>query len=290
MKKNNELRFPYPFLQEDGGDYLDSKFVIDFDVEKNKDTVELICKCDLKCPFIEELIERNEAVILIHIEQRTYRHVFLLNEKSKIIIPINKLSPGYNIEVVGMIISKKTLRFNYHESMNKIYSFFDGDFCCEKTAILGFSNFTEFELPEENRVSSIFTISEYKDSKDILKGEPYKIDLDGNVINIQVMPKIKEIFIILRIKELSHNKLFNSLFVYPAIQIAIIEMFKDYDAHKDKKWCISLFNKLCNEKECSVEVLRGNRNNLDKDEVLEFTHIILEDLLTSSFEEAFGEE
>lgn len=290
MKQQNDLRFPYPFLQEDGGDYIDSKFEIDFSMEKNGDNIEVTCAYELKCPFIESLILQGDAAMVVHIEQRTYRKVYKLNPDNKIIIPISDLSPNYNLEIVGMIVATKTIKFSYQESMNEIFAYFDNEFVCEKMSILGFSNFAEFELPQENKISSIFTISEYKDKSDIDKGEPYKIDLDGNVIDIKVLPKIKEQFVDLRVRESSKNKLLNSVFVYPAIQIAIMEMFKNYESYKDYKWFISIANKLANEKECSFDSLRAGRETVDKDELLEFTHLILEDLLTSSFEDASGEE
>lgn len=290
MKQQSEMRFPYPFLQEEGGDYLNSKFEIDFDVEKTAEHIELSCCYELKCPFIEKLINDDKAVVCIHVEQRTFRKVYRLKSDRKVIIPIENLSPNYNLEVVGLIIAKDRIEFEYQECMNEIYSYFDKKFVCEKASILAFSNFAEFELPQEKKISSIFTISEYKDPHDIAKGEPYKIDLDGNVIDIKVLPTIKEKFVDLRVREASHNKLLNSVFVYPAIQIAIIGMFNNYESYKDYKWFISIANKLANEKECPFESLRGGRENVDKDELIEYTHIILEDLLTASFEEASGED
>lgn len=289
MKQQSDLKYPYPFLQEDGGDYVDSKFEIDFSMEKNNNNIELSASVELKCPFIQDLIDSKKATLLVHIEQRTFRKVYSLDPNRKVIIPISELSPNYNIEVVGMIIANDKISFRYQKCMNEIYSYFDDNFIFEKAAILGFSNFAEFELPQENKISSIFTISEYRDQNDIDNGEPYKIDLAGNVIDIKVLPKIKENFVDLRVRESSHNKLFNSIFVYPAIQIAIMEMFKNYDIYKNYKWFISISNKLANEKECSFDVIRSGRDIIDKDELLELTHIILEDLLTSAFEDAMGD-
>lgn len=288
MKQVNELRFPYPFLCEDGGDYIDSSFTIDLNLTKIDNQLEMTCKYNLKCPFLEEQIAKNNALVVIHIEQRTHREVLQLKENSNIKIDLSKLSPNHNLEVVGMVIAIKDFQYGYHPCMNEIYSYFEEDFKCEKMSILAYSNFVEFELPTESKISSIFTISEYKDPNDIAKGEPYKIDLSGDVIDIKVLPKIKDAFVNLREKEISHNKLFNSLFVYPAIQLAVMEMFKNYDLYKEYKWCISLANKLSNEKECSFDVLRAGKVSIDKDEILEYTHIILEDLLLASFLDASG--
>ena len=67
-------------------------------------------------------------------------------------------------------------------------------------------------------------------------------------------------------------------------------MFRNYDEYKDNKWCIAIANKLSNSKECSFEILRGNKPFIDKDELIEFTHIILGDLMLSAFVDASGEE
>lgn len=290
MKQISDLRFPYPFLQEDGGDYINSKFIIDFEMTKVDEQLELKCSYELVCPLIEKMIENGDAIAVVHIEQRTYRNVFKLVKDKTITISLDKLSPNYNVEIVGMIIATKKISFAYDSSINEIFQYFDSEFNCDKMAILGYSNFAEFELPQESRISSIFTISEYKDPTDISKGDPFKIDLDGNVIDIKVLPKIKENFVDLRTRESSHNKLLNSVFVYPAIEIAIMEMFTNYDLYKDYKWCISIANKISNAKECSFEVLLNGNKSIDKDELIEYTHIILEDLLLSSFTDAMGME
>lgn len=284
MKKITNLRFPYPFLEEDGGDYLDSSFIVKFYINKVDNKLELRCIPDLKCKFIENLIEKEDAMLVVHIEQRTYRRIYKIKD-TPIEIPLDELSPNFNIELVGMVIANKEIKFSYSPLMNEVYQYFDGDFVCGKASILGYSNFEEFELPQDNKISSIFTISEYRDKVDIDKGEPFKIDLDGNVIDIKVMPKIKEGFLDLRIRHISYNKLLNSIFVYPAIQFAIMSMFNHYDNYKDYKWCIAVANKLENHKECTIEALIGN-GQIDKDELIEFTHIILEDLLLSAFEVA----
>ena len=39
MKKINNISFPYPFLQENGGDYTNSKFVLNLQVEKNDNQI-----------------------------------------------------------------------------------------------------------------------------------------------------------------------------------------------------------------------------------------------------------
>lgn len=288
MKQVNDLRFPYPFLTEDGGDYINSYFTIDLNLTKVENKLDMVCNYSLKCPFLEEQIKNENAVVLLHIEQRTYRKVFALEKNRNIKIDLSKLSPNHNLEVVGMIVAKKSFHYAYDQCMSEIYSYFDDDFKFETMSILAYSNFVEFELPTESKISSIFTISEYKDQHDIDKGEPYKIDLSGDVIDIKVLPKIKSSFVNLREKENSHNKIFNSLFVYPAIQLAIMEMFKNYDIYKDYKWCISLVNKIANEKECSFDVLRVGKTSIDKDEILEYTHIILEDLLLEAFLDAQG--
>lgn len=290
MKQIKDLVFPYPILQEDDGDYNSSIFSVNVEVNKivqnEKKAFEIIAIPTLKCPFIEKLIAEGEAVLALHIEQRTFRQVYQITDKP-IVVYSGYLSPNHNLEIVGLVIATKDLSFEYDSSMKEQFSYFGEPFTCEKGSILAFSNFMEFELPTDEKISSIFTISEYKDPADISKEDPYKIDLTGQVIDISVMPKTKEYFCEIRNSRVTENKLLNSIFVYPAIQTALVCIFNDYDSVKDYKWCIAITNKIAGAKECSIEtLLESNLKGIDKDELTEYTHIILEDLITSAFEEA----
>lgn len=292
MKETKNLRFPYPFLTFEGGDYHESEFKLNIDEKyidnKNGDVILKFSKV-IKCPFIEQLIDEGKAIFCVHIEQRTFRKIDNLSN-GLVKIKLSSLSPNYNLEVVGMIIAKIDFEFAYQKGMKEIFSYFDESFKVKKGAILGFSNFETLSLPTDSKVNSIFTISEYKDQNDIKSGTPYKIDLNGNVIDIKVLPDIKNNFVELRHQMINFNGILNSLFVYPAIQIAILEMLQNYDNYKELQWCIALMNKITEKKQISAETLiSSKRDYIDKDEIIEFTNIVLEDLLPTSLEKAKGE-
>ena len=78
----------------------------------------------------------------------------------------------------------------------------------------------------------------------------------------------------------------SALFVYPAVQLAISEAYSNYNDYKDYKWCIAITNKIANEKQVSFDSIQKSGAVIDKEELIEFTHIILEDLFTAAFESA----
>lgn len=285
MKRPIDLKFPYPFLSENGGDYRESSFIVTYDLSLSEDgkTLKIVPYLNIHCEFIQSLINSGDAIVAVHIEQRTYRSVKRLTNGVPIEIETNLLSPNFNIEIVAMIVCCREITFSYDPSMLEIYSYFDEPFKCGKGSIMGYSNFEEFALPTEERISSIFTISEYKDASLINSGGPFKIDLDANVINIMVMPDIKTGFATLREKYNTWNRMLNSVFVYPAIELAILETFRHYENYCNYKWCIAISNKIAEHFACSFESIRASKKDIDKDDLIEYTHIILEDLLTQSF-------
>lgn len=283
MKKLKDYNFPYPVLLEDGGNFNNAKFLVDYDIKINEGKLYIKCKVDLSCGTIENFINKDEAFILFHIEQRTLRKVqpCSLDKECNIILPLEWFSPDYNIEIVAMIVAKKDIVFKYDDNMQIVYSYFDEDFCCKRGSILGYSNFEEFALPSSGKISSIFTLSEYKDPKEIAEGKPFKIELSNDVIDILVLPKIKENFVKIREKHFDQNLILNSVFVYPAIEMAIFAMFKNYESYKNLKWCIALSNKIADAKKMSFDTLLGM--DIEYDDIIDYTHVVLEDLLSEAF-------
>lgn len=295
MKQITETNFPYPVLLEDGGDYKNSHFKVDVNFKVENKKMLLNASLELKCPFIDNLIKKQKAVIFLNIEQKLLRKAILLDKviskpyssDKDVCIDLDSLASGYNIEIMPMIIAKEDIDFEYDESMNNAFSLFEDSFICKKGSILGYGNLNSFELPNENKISSIFTLSKML-ATEITPGIPYKVDFGGNVIDIKVIPTIFDIFVNKKGSEPTYSNLLNSVFVYPVIQLAIINMFKDFDSCKDNKWCIALANKISSAKSESIENLISSE--LVIEDIIEYTNIILGSLLEDSFTILKGDE
>ncbi len=281
MKLIEERNFPYPILLENGGDYNESFFRVQCstNISSDKKYLELKFSYEIKNAFIEKLLEEGKASLQIKVTQRTFRNIGELKRENIMRIPLEWLSPNYNVEIIPMIIAKKDFSFSYDESMDRSFSFFDDDFIVKRYQILGYGNLLSIELPTSSKVGSIFTISKIKDSSEIAKGVPFIITFENDTIDIKVLPNIYDSFYESLQMNASFNKILYSTFVYPAIQLAIITIMQDYESVKDLKWCIAIVNKIAKEKSIHLSSVES----FSVDDIIEYTHIVLDTLLQDAF-------
>lgn len=284
MKLGNNMNFPYPILLENGGDYKDSSFIVEATLTITDTTIDFSFDNKIQCSFVEQLVKDGFAQYIVHVEQRTFRKSGLLNDFS---INKSEISPDNNIELTPMVIATKNFDLYPNEQMSEVHKYFDEPFKIKKGNMIGFGSSLLFSTPPESKNSSIFTISKLKDKKIIGKNIPFILNLEGNIINISILPEMYDIFLNKRSLDFAHNKMYNSVFVYPAIQLAIVEMLKNYETYKDYKWCIALSNALCNHYESKTDVLI-NQNRIDKDTIIEYTNVILKDLMLNAFQDLGG--
>ncbi len=286
MKSIIERNFPYPILLENGGDYIDASFEVNCNTRLSNDEKELILVFDyeLKCPFIQKLVDEEKVYLFVNIEQRIFRKSALLKMNKEVRIPICNLSPNYNLDVMPMIIAKEDFSFGYDNSMDKIFSFFDEDFEIKRGQILGYGNYFEIELPTSSKIGSIFTVSRLKNI-DNNKKVPYIITLDTQVIDIKVEPTIYDSFFKLKDTDYTYRKLLYSTFVYPAVQMAILTIFQDPESVRNNKRCIAISNKINKVK--GIDIL-NIKLDFSKDDILEYTNIVLDTLLEDAFNDIEG--
>ncbi len=283
MNTIDERNFPYPILLENGGDFLGASFNVKCLTRMSDDRKNIILSFtyELKCRFIEELIKNGNVKLVINIAQRTFRKTAMLNENSEVSIPINWLSPNHNLEIMPMLVASKDYKFEYDNSIDESFSYFDEPFEVQKYQIVGYGNFMPVPLPTNSKVGSIFTISKIKDVDEISKGHPYIVTFDTNVIDIKLLPDIYDSLVIAKQNHTSFIKLLYSTFVYPSVQLALIQMSQDYDNVKDLKWCIAINNKISKIKGLTIN---GN-TDISKDDIVEYTHIVLDTLLQDAYKD-----
>lgn len=285
MNNINLINLPFPVLAENGGDFIDSKFEVTCSTElvDEGNILNLNFEFELKCPFYEKLLSENKIVLIANVNQKSYRVSFPLRLKT-LSIKMNELLPNYNLEVRTMIMAREDFEFQYDDSMNIVFKYFDDNFKVKYGQILGYGSSIEIELPTSNKVGSIFTISKFKDVKDIDSGRPYDVSFDSETIDIKVQPKIHENFSDAIKSNFSMSKIIYSTVVYPAVQLAIITIMTDYENVKDYKWAIAIENKI--KKELQTELPKDR--NINTQDLLTYTHIVLGQLITDAFESLKG--
>lgn len=286
MKAIEERNFPYPILLDNGGDFIDSSFTADCaaSLTEEKKSVILKINYEIKCDFINKLINDGKIAVVVNIEQRTFRQSGLLNSNQEFIIPVSLLSPGFNLEIMPMLVARQDYSFGYDECMDKVFSYFDDDFIVKKYQIVGYGTFNQVEVPQNDKIGSIFTVSKLSGS-DINKKVPYIITLENDVINIGLLPEIFDSFTNSIKDNLSYNKILFSTIVYPSIQLAILTILQDYNSVKEKKWCIAITNKITKKKGINFDSLS---DNFSKDDISEYTHIVLESLMLDAYNDING--
>ncbi len=71
--------------------------------------------------------------------------------------------------------------------------------------------------------------------------------------------------------------------VYPAIVSAYTEMFLSYDQYREKKWCITLANKIEKKLKVKADDIFVN-DNYELEKIYSFANIALGDLFKDSIE------
>ena len=282
MKALEERNFPYPVLLDNGGDFVNSSFVVSCKskLSDDKKNIELKFDYEINCDFVCNLIEEGKILPLVNVSQRTFRKTGALKKDGIISVPMDWLSPNHNLEIMPMLVAKRDYEFDYDISMDKSFSFFDEKFSIKRGQIVGYGNELQVELPTNSKLGSIFTISKLKDKSEIDKGNPYIVSFNTPAIDIKVLPEIYDSFYELTRKDSTYRKLLYSTFVYPTIQLAILMILQDYESVKDYKWCIAITNKISKEKNINFN---SNTSSYTKDEIVEYTNIVLDTLLQDAF-------
>ena len=281
MKLIEERNFPYPILLDNGGDFNNASFQVEckLRISDDKKSIILIFNYEIKCDFINNLIENGLILPLVNVSQRTYRKTGSLINGNEMSIPMDWLSPNHNLEIMPMLVAKQDYSFGYDESMDSSFSYFDEDFSIKRGQIVGYGNFISVALPTNTKLGSIFTISKLKDKDEIAKGNPYIVSFNTPAIDIKVLPEIYDSFFDLTKKDSSYRKLLYSTFVYPTVQLAIMMILQDYESVKDYKWCIAITNKISKAKSITF----GVETSYSKDDIAEYTNVVLDTLLQDAF-------
>lgn len=287
MKVNlKNVCYPKPLLSGLVDDYKNNTFIInmlksDYDKDTQKLTLEI--ESIIENEFIKERIDNGEVAVILHLEQKTQRELVKLNPNSKTSkeIDLYKYATTEPIEIIGLLYCITDFNIDDNEILNDIYKLLDEKISYERGDIIGYSNELSINLPEDKRIGSIFNL--IPDKENTLDGKTFTVSLNFDLIQILMKDDIHEKYISIYKKDQYVKKLMFTNIVYPAIVSAYTEMFLSYDLYRDKKWCITLANKI--EKKLKIksdEIF--TKDNYELDKIYLFTNIALGDLFKDSVE------
>ncbi|MBQ6495109.1 MAG: hypothetical protein IJI49_03815 [Bacilli bacterium] len=287
MKVNlKNVCYPKPLLSELVDDYNNNKFEIKFsknEYDKDKQKLYLVVETVIENPFIIKMIAEEKIAIIMHLEQKTQRELIKLepNTTTEKEIDLYKYATTEPIEVIGVLYCITDFSIANNDILSEVYKLLDDKITYERGDIIGYSNETSINLPEDKRIGSIFNLIPDRDNT--LDDKTFTISLNSDLIQIIMKEDIHEKYISIYKKDQFVKKLMFTNIVYPAIVSAYTEMFLSYDQYKDKKWCITLANKVEKKiKTKSDEIFIKDNYELDK--VYMFTNIALGDLFKDSIE------
>lgn len=278
--------YPKPLLYEGSDDYVENIFHIDI-ISNNYDTqnqkYDLEISVTISNPIIRKYIDEKKIAVVLHIEQRTQRDKKLLTigKPTTIQIDLMQYTTYEPIELLGILVCKESFTYDDRKTLNPLYEILSDPIEYERGDIIGFSNDYEITLPEDKRIGSIFYINE--DKENILKGQPFNVSLDGNLIQILMEPNIHNKFANIYNRDAFVKKLFFFSIVEPSLVTAFTEMFLNYESYKDKKWCITLSSKIEKKKHISRDEL-FLPDNYDIGRVYEYVNIALGSLYKDSID------
>ena len=281
MKVNlKNVCYPKPLLSELVDDYNNNKFsisIIKQDYNKENQKLNLEIKTTIDNQFICNLISDKKIAVILHIEQKTQRELFVLNVNSitEKEIDLYNYATTEPIEIIGVLYCITDFPISNKEILNDVYKLLDDDISYERGDIIGYSNELQINLPEDKRIGSIFNLIPDKDNT--LDGQPFSVSLNSHLIQILMNEEIHENYIQIYKKDQYVKKLMFSNIVYSAVVSAFTEMFISYDQYKDKKWCITLANKVEKRIKMPAEEIFV-KDNYELEKIYTFTNYALGEL------------
>ncbi len=287
MKVNlKNVCYPKPILSNLVDDYRINNFTINFikkEYSKDSQLLKLTVESVIDNPFINKRIADGKIAVIMHLEQKTQRELIRLNpnnttEKE---IDLYKYATTEPIEIIGLLYCISDFAIDDNDILNDVYKLLDDEIKYERGDIIGYSNELQINLPEDKRIGSIFNL--IQDKENTLEGKTFTVSLNSDLIQIIMKDDIHEKYISIYKKDQFVKKLMFTNIVYPAIVSAYTEMFLSYDQYREKKWCITLANKI----EKKLKVIADDifvNDNYELDKIYSFANIALGDLFKDSIE------
>ena len=287
MKVNlKNVCYPKPILSNLVDDYRMNNFTINFikqEYSKDSQLLKLTVESVIDNPFINKMIADGKIAVIMHLEQKTQRELIRLNpnnttEKE---IDLYKYATTEPIEIIGLLYCISDFAIDDNDILNDVYKLLDDEIKYERGDIIGYSNELQINLPEDKRIGSIFNL--IPDKENTLEGKTFTVSLNSDLIQTIMKDDIHEKYISIYKKDQFVKKLMFTNIVYPAIVSAYTEMFLSYDQYREKKWCITLANKIEKKLKVKADDIFVN-DNYELDKIYSFANIALGDLFKDSIE------
>lgn len=146
MIYTKKANFPYPVLMNFTDDYQNAEFELDVNLRDNSDNYILDIAWSVSSLFIQDLLKRGKAVLVLIIKSKDNQFFFLkYGKKLQQIISKNKLSLNAKTVIQLMIQTRERVSFRENPDLNPFYDDIKAVISIEPGNVLGFSNTVIFD-------------------------------------------------------------------------------------------------------------------------------------------------
>ena len=146
MIYTKKANFPYPVLMNYTDDYQNAEFELDVNLRDNSDNYILDITWSVSSRFIQDLLKRGKAVLVLIIKSKDNQFFFLkYGKKLQQIISKNKLSLNTKTVIQLMIQTRERVSFCENPDLNPFYDDIKSDITIAPGNVLGFSNTVIFD-------------------------------------------------------------------------------------------------------------------------------------------------
>lgn len=146
MIYTKKANFPYPVLMNYTDDYQNAEFELDVNLRDNSDNYILDITWSVSSRFIQDLLKRGKAVLVLIIKSKDNQFFFLkYGKKLQQIISKNKLSLNTKTVIQLMIQTRERVSFCENPDLNPFYDDIKPDITIAPGNVLGFSNTVIFD-------------------------------------------------------------------------------------------------------------------------------------------------
>lgn len=259
----NSLYFPYPVLSNENNDYLGSFFDVSYDmIEKGFNSQSIQIKFQLDDRKIEDMIEKNQASMMVHIEcsVTSFRKLYRLDQaENEIEIRINPDKMRDKVEISSFIILNEDIEEYRNDSINKlIYGENYRAKNLERGNILAavYTQDLQIEVDTDDfeKISSIIRVGQSKDKF-------LEVDLDGEIILVKMPKKQHEQYV--KLSGGVYSDVIMTSTILPAL-VYVLDMLgdsKNLGTYSDLTWYRVIKSKL-SLKDINIEDINDSHSSL----------------------------
>lgn len=237
--------YPHPVLWDKLDDYNTSKFDCDIKLQREIKKFVLNIKFNLNNKQLNEMIEKNLAEYVLHIESPATSYRILeksISKEMKVTLSDERLLG--KISLCPFIVAKQELINYTNEDWNEDYK--ETTFSIAKGTILAIGTQQTFTVDKENEdlstVPSIFTV--YK--KEIAEDMPVEVEVNSDKIRIGLNILDYDKYASTKYGTEDVVNIVNAFLIYPALVFTFERLKENFDEYAEYRWfkAISkMFNK-----------------------------------------------